>query len=664
MWNGWFAAVAALALLATPLWGGAVQAEDDGVYHLGEVVVSGEETGVEAIGTTHKVTAEDIEQRGARTLNEAINLLPGVNVRTGGDGKPRIDIRGFRTRHVKLLLNGTPFNSTFDGQFDSNIISVENIAEIVVTTGGSSTLYGSGGNAGVINIITKKGAKGFQGSANVELAEGDASLLRGTGSYGAEKYDVFVSGSLYERDNFELSDHFSPIFDSNGRTLEDGDERENSDLRRNNFFTNIGFSPTDATLIGLTFSYISGEHGKPPIIVNDEFAPGRRFEREDDAEGFNVQLALDHDFTGPFSIKGWAYFNKLDILENRYNGLNGNTTSDYTTQTQNNTSRTDSTTEISGANLQLRYEGERFGALTLSGMFENDDWEDDGFVNEGNNNPVPFSNDEDFQLYSTALEYEVSPLPDLGVVLGAGFHWQDRDEKSEEDYTYLIGLHYDLFEGTRLLASHARKVRFPTLRDLYEEGRSNPDLGAETTWHTEAGVEQALPGATTASLTGFYIEIEDFIERPDNSSPAENLEEYEFYGVEVAAENRYFDKLLVRASYSYLHTEDKSSGSERDQIQNNPEHKVVLEATYRLPWKMSVYGSARWVANAYTYDDDDVVKKRLPEYLVCDFRINKNVADALDLYFGIDNVFDEDYETSYAFPQPGRTMYGGVTWKF
>jgi outer membrane receptor protein involved in Fe transport len=55
----------------------------------------------------------------------------------------------------------------------------------------------------------------------------------------------------------------------------------------------------------------------------------------------------------------------------------------------------------------------------------------------------------------------------------------------------------------------------------------------------------------------------------------------------------------------------------------------------------------------------------LPEYLICDFRINKSAADgALDLYFGINNLFDADYVQSYGLPQPGRFMYGGVTWKF
>ena len=55
---------------------------------------------VEEVGTTRRIGREEIEARNARTLDEALRLLPGMYVRTGGDGTPRIDIRGFRSRHV------------------------------------------------------------------------------------------------------------------------------------------------------------------------------------------------------------------------------------------------------------------------------------------------------------------------------------------------------------------------------------------------------------------------------------------------------------------------------------------------------------------------------------------------------------------------------------
>jgi outer membrane cobalamin receptor len=651
-----------LVLTAAPrLW--AVQAAD-GIYRLGEVVVTGEGPSVEAVGTTHTVTAQDIEQRGVRTLDEAINLLPGIDVRVGGDGTPRIDMRGFRTRHVKLLLNGTPYNSTYDGQFDPANIPVENIAEIKVTTGAGSTLYGPGGNGGVINIITKAGTSGLHGSLNGELMEGDAHLLRGTASYGAENYDVFVSASSYERDYFPLSDHFSLT------KYQDSTERENSDRRLHNAFASITYSPTDATSVGVTIDYLNGERGKPSYVnydKKDEFAKKLKYDREDDSEGFNAQVAFSHDFNGPVSLKGWAFFNSLDIVENRYDD------GDYDSQEAKGAYHYDSTTEITGVNLQARYDMARLGAATLGLMMENDDYEADGFEIDKKLKKVETEVDEDFQLYTVSLEYEVSPVRDLDVVLGFGYHYQDRSEKSEEDYSYLIGASYQLFEGTRLKVSHSRKVRFPTLRDLYEPGLVyNPDLGAETTWHYEAGIEQALPAATTLSLTGFYIDIEDFIEKTtvvingEEEDIRKNFEEYEFKGVEVLVENRYFEKLFLRAGYTWLDTEDQSSDSNRDEVQYNPEHKLTLEATYQLPWGVSVYGSAMYVAKAYFYGgDDNELKKRLPEYVICDFKINKRTAGgALDLYFGINNVFDEDYEQSYLLPQPGRTLYGGATWRF
>ncbi|KPK21400.1 MAG: TonB-dependent receptor, partial [Nitrospira bacterium SG8_3] len=144
--------------------GGLSQAaeEDMGTYTLGEVVVTAERHLVESVGTVREITAKDIEAKGARTLGEALELLPGVDIRTGAEGVPRVDLRGFRSRHVLLLLNGIPLNSTFDGQFDPSIIPVESIARIKVSYGSNSVLYGQGGLGGVINIITKKGTEGIQ----------------------------------------------------------------------------------------------------------------------------------------------------------------------------------------------------------------------------------------------------------------------------------------------------------------------------------------------------------------------------------------------------------------------------------------------------------------------------------------------------------------------
>ena len=50
-----------------------------------------------------------------------------------------------------------------------------------------------------------------------------------------------------------------------------------------------------------------------------------------------------------------------------------------------------------------------------------------------------------------------------------------------------------------------------------------------------------------------------------------------------------------------------------------------------------------------------------------DCRINKTTRLSntdIDLYVGVNNLFDENYEQSYGQPQAGQTIYGGVNWTF
>ncbi len=633
------------------------------IYSLGEVVVSEADAGVEAVGTIHTVTAQEIEERGVRTLDEAIALLPGISIRTANDGTPRIDIRGFRTRHVQLLLDGIPLNSTLDGQFDPANISVENIAEIKVTTGGGSVLYGEGGNAGVINIITKKGQPGMHGSVGFEAREGDGNLGRFSLSGGNETVDAFVSGSVYDQDGFLLSDHYSATDD------EGGDLRDNSDRKRQSLFANLGWAPSLETQLGLTVQSWSGEYGIPAVAnysATDPFTKKPKYDRVDDQEGYATQLAFDQQLNGPFSTRGWVYFNREDLEENRYDD------DEYNTQIASGASHTESTTETAGINLQLKADLEKRGAITLALMGDDSDWQADGFeiVKVGKTlESQDFDLQRDLQVYTAALQYEVQPLEKLGFVFGLGQHYQHRDDHSQEnDYSYEAGAHYDLYDDTRLRASYARKIRFPSIRQLYDVDSGNSDLTAETTLHYEMGIEQNLPAETLVSLTGFIIDAEDFIEKDDVSELYENYEEYRFKGFEVAAENSYVDDLLVRVSYSYLDSEDRSSGSEKDELQYRPRDKFTVEGRYRFPWGMTASTSLLYVGHQFFYDSDDVdplQKKELDSYAVVDVKLSQDLLNKqLALYVGASNLFDEDYEQSYGLPQPGRTLYAGAEYRF
>jgi vitamin B12 transporter len=627
-------------------------------YSLGEVVVSSPSQNGDFAGTVTRITAADIEHSSARTLDEVLDLVPGVYVRIGGAGTPRIDIRGFRTRHVTLLLDGVPFNSTYDGQFDPTAIPVENIAEIKVITGGSSVLYGQGGNGGVINIITKKGAKGLHGMATGEAGSENARLGRFSVSGGNETMDGFISGSINEKDGFPLSDDFDET------AAENGGQRENSDFSRKNINANLGYSPNDQTLFGFTFGHQQGDNGVPGIVnydKNDPFTKKVKYDRVDDMEGNAAQLAFGHKFTSPFGIRGWLYLNQQDLTENRYDD------DAYRAQSLNGSYSQDSTASIFGANVQLAYDLETYGIATLALMTETDQWEADGFlINKNKSEPIDV--DEDYDTQSVAFEYSVIPVDRLRLVLGYGFFMMNKDDGGDDNQSsWMAGATYDLFEKTQIKGSYARKVRFPSISQLYDTSAGNTNLDAETSDHYEAGFTQQLLDHTSLSFTVFRINAEDFIEK-DAADIYQNFQEYRFSGAEIAFETLPVEALVLRASYTLLDSKDESSGTQQDELQHRPENKIAFEATYQFGFGLRVQGDILYVADQYFYDSDNkdpLLKKELNDYTLVNLKLSQRLyKETIEAYFGSDNIMDEDYEQSYGLPQAGRTIYGGLITRF
>lgn len=83
------------------------ETQQTAAYTLGEIVVTGERVGVESIGTVREITDVDIARRHVQTLDQALELLPGLDIRTGTDGVPRVDLRGFRSRLDTTTGGGT-----------------------------------------------------------------------------------------------------------------------------------------------------------------------------------------------------------------------------------------------------------------------------------------------------------------------------------------------------------------------------------------------------------------------------------------------------------------------------------------------------------------------------------------------------------------------------
>lgn len=135
-----------------------------------------------APGVVTIVTAQDIQQYGARDLRDVIDRLVGMQVLSSHQ-RPhnKTSIRAMNGAHQEgwelVLLNGRPIHDGTDGGFNFDIylgFPLNMIDHIEIIRGPGSVIYGSNAMSGVINIVTKDGQKSIN-ETRVDIGAGSFS---------------------------------------------------------------------------------------------------------------------------------------------------------------------------------------------------------------------------------------------------------------------------------------------------------------------------------------------------------------------------------------------------------------------------------------------------------------------------------------------------------
>lgn len=681
---------------------GSPEDQSSEIFNLGEVTVTAASmSSIEAGETVHVITSEQLKNTNARTLDEALVLLSDVNIKIGAEGVPRIEIRGFKTRNILVLMDGVPLNTAFDQQFDPSTIPVESIAKIKVTSGASSVLYGQGGLGGVINIITKKGRKGVNTVLGFESGDGTPYLAKGSLSGRAGIFDYFLSGSAYHRARFPLAKPLEGGTEVNSRTgetetLEGEGYRKNSDNTRYSAFLNLGCTPTDSLRLTLTGNFVQGEYGKPASAINntfDPYAPTPQYSRVDYYQGIMLQLASEYEPSDALNIRSRLYFNQMEQDNNRYDDENYDSFDDPIVPGSYHLRNRG---VIRGASLQPRLDFGRTGAVTFGFSGEWDSWTSSGEAKPGGyvkqvvpgsgaGSPpyylFPVSDHYDLHICSAAVEYEVSLLKNLGFAVGYGHHWQLREDRNLNEFSISASLYYDIFRDTRLKAAYMRNIHFPTLSQLYLRNTNNPELEPEIAYHYQLGMEQKLPWNTLFKISGFYSNLHNFIALKQSGLTQHegyvpynvNFSLYRFYGFETSLETAFLENLRLKVNYTFNVSRDLSLAT-RDEVQYVPQHKLAVSGKYDFDCGLTAFASLIYVADSAVYTkpsgntqltEQVFWKMYMGDYAVANIKLSqKLLKDRVTLYFGVDNLFNKDYEDTYGIPRAGRYLYGGLEYRF
>ena len=105
----------------------------------------------------YRLSQQEIQLSGARSISDIIQVLPGVRViKTGGIAQESfVSIRGSNPEQVLILVDGVKLNHSQGGGVDINSINFKNIKSIEIFPNGHPDYLQEGGLGGVINIETQ-----------------------------------------------------------------------------------------------------------------------------------------------------------------------------------------------------------------------------------------------------------------------------------------------------------------------------------------------------------------------------------------------------------------------------------------------------------------------------------------------------------------------------
>ena len=340
---------------------------------------------------------------------------------------------------------------------------------------------------------------------------------------------------------------------------------------------------------------------------------------------------------------------------------------------------------IIGGSFFVDFQPVKWNTLRMSLHYREDDHKerDDAYL--------PFAESKSYT-GSWGLEDEFILVKNLSLVGGISYDWFDVTEAQKNvtasgtgnfvrqisnptpntsEFNPMIGLNYQVADGTKLFGSAARKSRFPTLSQLYSSRSGNPSLASEKSLNYTVGVDQALGKVGRMEFALFYYDVTDLISRdaPGVLGVYQNYGNVKRMGFELGGSVSPLDGLLLRGDYAYIDSQNESNGRVTDDVTFSPVHKLDLGVQYILPQvktKLDLIGL--YVGEAYsqlpTPQNKTLPILKTGDYFLTNFKATQPILKWFEVYVAVNNIFDINYEPEYGFPGPGRVFWAGVTGKF
>lgn len=613
------------------------------------------------------VTAEQIEDRGAGTLVEALNYTAGVS--NGGDDS-RGDFNNIRGFESVLYVDGLKRNYGFVYLPRADVNALERIEVLV---GPASVLYGSGSAGGLTNMRSKRPK--FSSDATASLSYGTHDRKEGV-------IDVTgpLSDTLAARFVGLVRDSDSQIdYVPNDRVLAQ---------------PAITWKPGDSTQITAIGLYQRDKNGPNynvvPLVASILAPPGRRvpdsrmlgeptINAAGHKENKSITLLADHRFSGMFSFHSATRYSEANTDQREvYPNVFANPLNPFIDENGNGTIEVDETmvprnlfafdvdykTFNSDNNLGIDFKTGRVDHKVLLGV-------DYSYFRQVARQAFGLSTPID--LYAPVYGLAPGPVyadPTKQVLKQTGYYLQDqvdfgevaslvlgvrRDRYTKQDTgvadevtkktTKRAGLTVNVTPTLAPFVSYSES--FLPIAGLNQFGSTYSPLSGE---QTEVGVKWQPLDATLLRVSYYDIK-EDNALRPDPDNPLNSVQSgnTKSQGFEFQADHNIARDLWITASYSHATSRQSGDGRQRDNV---PKDLASIFGTKTMELRdglaLRFGGGARYVG-AQTSGDPAFLQIKTPSYTLVDAMAALDY-ESWELQLNALNLLDKRYyPTCYSF---------------
>jgi vitamin B12 transporter len=542
------------------------------------------------------IDRDAIERSAAGDVTELLRFHAGLDVsRNGGPGQTTaVFIRGAESNHTLVLVDGVRINPGTIGLAALQNIPPSMVERIEIVKGPRSALYGTDAIGGVINVITRRGAR-----------DGWAAEV-GYGDYDTRQASL-NGGVATERLEFDLGVSWLDSAGFPTRTLDDTDR---------------GYDNLSAS------AQLRADLGAAEVAL-------RHWRAEGTSEYSDFFLSpVDQDFENSTS----ALSVEWPVGEAARAKVSASRLDDRTRQNQ---SPDYLRTVRDSADAQIDWQVSRAHALGAGAMFTREQASSESYgdtLRADTDTVTLFAQDRIEAGRHRAL-----------LALGYTDH-----ETAGGAVTWNVEYGYQLVNATQVYGLAGTGFRAPDATDRYGFG-GNPALEPERSRNVEAGVRHRMKDRHALSLAAFRNDIDDLIEFVTISyDPFDgvnrNVEEARIEGIEATYE---YDAAPWHARVEAIHQDPRNLTTDEVLLRRARDSLTVSvqRAFGRFDFGLDVLAAGErkdfgW-PEAVTLDG----------YVLANFTARWQVTPAVAIVGRIENLLDEQYELAHTFNTPDRGVY-------